>query len=611
MDYRPEIDGLRALAVLPVVLFHAGYGLFQGGYVGVDIFFVISGYLITSILIKDMDRGAFSYLSFVERRVRRIAPALFTLVFLVILFGWVLLDLNQLAQLGSYVIGTITFSSNFVALSENNYFDAASELNPLLHTWSLAVEEQFYLIFPFILLLIWRLKARGRVIALLALFALSFLISEWGWRHEPEINFYFTLSRFWEILTGCLIALWLTRAQPKGNSGLALLGLALIACAIFFFRADTPFPSFYTLAPVLGTALVIVFAQGQTLVGRALSNRVLVQIGLISYSVYLFHQPIFAFARQIGGHNDLGPVWTPILVLLSLVCGYISWLTVERYFKDRTRVSKRALGRLAVGAALVLLTLGIASRMVAHTFETRLAKTLATAEYVYVPNLDGRLFALARIEAEAQLPETLILGSSRAMQIGSEAVGAPILNLAVSGSSIQDYVAIAGQAVAKDAPARMILGIDPWHFNANNGQDRWESVSAQYAFWSAQMRTGGGANQTAPAHTNWAAGIHRVTGWFYNQVNLAQASVPKDGQAELRAKKRQDGLLIYGTKVTTRTQEQIAATFPHHRTYAMKDFRQDPARETELGSLVNWLRAQGVAVTFLLAPLSPGPLCRS
>ena len=337
LKYRPEIDGLRTIAVIPVILYHAGLSIFQGGFVGVDVFFVISGYLITTILIGDLERNEFSILRFYERRARRILPALFTVVLCSIPPAWLALDPARFTDFSESILATILFASNFLFWMEAGYFDEDVENKPLLHTWSLAVEEQYYIFFPVMLFLLWRYGRRSTLGMIILLTVISFGLCLWGARNASSATFYLLPFRMWELFVGSICAFWATSARSmRGNEAMAGLGLALVVASIFLISSDMPFPGAVTLGPVLGTALIILFARSGTLVARVLSLRVMVGIGLISYSLYLWHQPIFSLARiRLNNGNPLSLREMIVLVVLTFVLSYLTWQFIEQPFRKR------------------------------------------------------------------------------------------------------------------------------------------------------------------------------------------------------------------------------------------------------------------------------------
>ncbi|MGZ2260296.1 acyltransferase family protein [Roseobacter sp. A03A-229] len=356
MKYRPEIDGLRSIAVLPVILFHGGLALFSGGFVGVDVFFVISGYLITTIIAGNLDEGRFSLLDFYSRRARRILPALVLVVACTIPFAWAWMLPTDFKDFGQSVSAVSLFSSNFLFWLESDYFAAAAERKPLLHTWSLAVEEQYYIFFPLLLMAFWRRAARGTVGLLCVIFLASLAASEVLWRIAPDANFYLLPSRIWELMAGSLVAIWMLRRGPLPSNIGAAIGLGLILASIFLYDKTTPFPSLYALAPVMGTVLVILCGVQGTWVARILSLRAPVAIGLISYSAYLWHQPLFALARIRLGHPDIAIMMS--LAGLSLVLAWISWRFVEQPFRTMPGRAWKVVSGTAVGS-LAVFALGV------------------------------------------------------------------------------------------------------------------------------------------------------------------------------------------------------------------------------------------------------------
>jgi peptidoglycan/LPS O-acetylase OafA/YrhL len=352
MKYRPEIDGLRSVAVLPVILFHAGLSVFSGGYVGVDIFFVISGYLITTIILGQIAGGRFSLLDFYARRSRRILPALFLVMACTIPPAFLLMLPSQFKDFSQSVAAVSIFSSNILFWLESGYFAAAAELKPLLHTWSLAVEEQYYVLFPLLLLGLWRLGARPALMVLGAIFAASLIASQVLTIRAPGANFFLLPSRAWELLAGSLCAIWIMRRGRSGNTVASTLGLGLIVASIFLYDANTPFPSLYAFAPVGGATLIILFADGHTPVGRLLSMRAPVLIGMISYSAYLWHQPLFAFARLTHAHQP------PMALMMGLAAGsiglaFLSWKYVEQPARHYPWPIRRVLGATVAGSVLI------------------------------------------------------------------------------------------------------------------------------------------------------------------------------------------------------------------------------------------------------------------
>ncbi|HPE61742.1 MAG: acyltransferase [Thiothrix sp.] len=360
MQYRKEIDGLRALAVVPVVLFHAGIPGFDGGFVGVDVFFVISGYLITTLLLEALQQGNFSLVTFYERRARRILPVLLLVVLACLLPAWWLLLPHELVDFGRSMVAVALFVSNVLFWQDSGYFAPDAELMPLLHTWSLAVEEQFYLLFPLLLLAGWRL-GRERLAGLLGILGLLSLgLAELGWRFAPDANFYLLPGRAWELLAGAGCAFYPGFRPVAGRvstAWLAGVGLVLLLGAVGLFDRGLPFPGLYALVPVAGTVLLILYARSDQGVGRVLASPILAGIGLISYSAYLWHQPLLVFTRMLW--LDAGPGLLLVAVLLAFGLAWLSWRLVERPFRDRQRFSRRQVFGFALAGSLLLIVSGL------------------------------------------------------------------------------------------------------------------------------------------------------------------------------------------------------------------------------------------------------------
>jgi peptidoglycan/LPS O-acetylase OafA/YrhL len=364
MRYRPEIDGLRAISVIPVILFHAGFGIFSGGYVGVDIFFVISGYLITTLIVTDLSAGKFSLLNFYERRARRILPALIFVVALCIPFAWMWLLPINMQDFSQSLIATSLFSSNILFWYESGYFDAGSTTKPLLHTWSLAVEEQFYILFPLFLMLVWRFGKRLVVVTLFVVFVVSLVTANWAaYNNQIFANFYFLPTRGWEILIGSLGALYLNHyktdqlSQPL-NEVISLVGLLMIVYAIFSFDSSTPFPSFFTLVPTVGALFLIICANRGTIVHRFLSYKVITGFGLISYSAYLWHHPLYAFAKYLT-LSEPSMLLMGLLSVSVIPLAYLSWRYVEQPFRQKKLLKRRFVNSLFGVAFTFFIAIGL------------------------------------------------------------------------------------------------------------------------------------------------------------------------------------------------------------------------------------------------------------
>ncbi|QPI73942.1 acyltransferase family protein [Sphingobium sp. Cam5-1] len=359
LKYRREIDGLRALAVLPVMFFHAGVTALSGGFVGVDIFFVISGYLITSIIIGEMrSEKGFSIARFYERRARRILPALYLVLACSTVMGWFLLVPDQLENFGQSLFATTAFSNNLLLAFTAGYWDVLTELKPLVHTWSLGVEEQFYFAFPVLLILMRKQPAKLVIAFLVAAGIGSLALAEATVRGGGSGLFFLPHTRAWELLFGSLCAYQLQGKGPTRNDFGALIGVLMIAYAILTFDSQTPFPSAWGLIPVIGTALIILFATHDSWVGRCLSFRPVVAIGLISYSAYLWHQPVFAFARAYSQDRP-DALALSLMVPVALLLAYLSWRFVEAPFRDRGRVSVKAMICIFGPASIAFLGIGL------------------------------------------------------------------------------------------------------------------------------------------------------------------------------------------------------------------------------------------------------------
>ena len=361
LPYRSDIDGLRAIAVIAVLLFHADFAFAKGGFIGVDIFFVISGFLITSILTREHSAGMAGLRQFYERRARRIIPAISAMVFAVMIGGFLLFPPNQFEQTAKAILATLMFGANFFFWQTSSYFGPESALNPLTHMWSLGVEEQFYVIFPICLWVVLRFIERWRLAIILFIAMLSFGLSYWLTSNHPPSAFYMLPARAWELLIGSSLALgisnWPLRSLHRQLLGIA--GIALIAIGFAVIDGRTAYPGLHALLPVVGTtALLAAGAAPSSVATRAFSSPILVAIGLRSYSIYLWHWPVLVWTKTYRGEFYLGAGHVIGAAIIGLLLAELSYRLIERPFRDRRRV---ALSTMVYGVTAISLLLAASS----------------------------------------------------------------------------------------------------------------------------------------------------------------------------------------------------------------------------------------------------------
>jgi len=399
--YRPDIDGLRAIAVLAVVIFHAFPKTIKGGFIGVDIFFVISGYLISTIIFENLDKGTFSFFEFYARRIKRIFPALILVLASCFIFGWLTLFPDELQQLGKHIASGAGFVSNFVFWNEAGYFDKSADTKPLLHLWSLGIEEQFYIFWPLILWLAWKQKFNLLVITIFFAIA-SFILNLIGIKQDAVATFYSPQTRFWELLSGSLLA-WLTlykkdsfayikekiesvlsrifykkkqEFDPKILANvISFIGLFLLLYGFWRINKDLNFPGKWALVPVIGTSMLII-AGSKTWVNRSiLSNKFVIWFGLISFPLYLWHWPLLSFARII---NDKFPSYLlrTIVILASVLFAWLTYKFVEcpiRFGKQgKAKVAILCVGVFIIGVFGYIINKTDFSK--SHTYENLVIK---------------------------------------------------------------------------------------------------------------------------------------------------------------------------------------------------------------------------------------------
>ncbi len=457
LKYRPEIDGLRAVSVLGVLFFHADLG-FPGGYVGVDVFFVISGYLITSLIMKDRAAGKFSYLNFWERRVRRIFPALTVMVLVTTAVAMTVLLPGDLISYSKSVIAQALLIANVYYWRSSGYFAASADLIPLLHTWSLAVEEQFYFFFPTVLALARFVSNKVLTFFLGGLALVSFVLSVAGTQLFPTATFYLLPMRGWELLIGALVAIAIppSRLSNRWNSTLTIAGLAGILFAMLAYNSQTTFPGLNAALPCLGVAL-IVFANsaGVCSAGSLLALAPMVFVGQLSYSLYLWHWPVLVYLRYLTS-LELTLSLRIFAIAISFVAAYLSWRFVETPFRNQATVSRP---RLMLGAAaLTLLLVGLGAavwqlRGLPARFSPEVVQLASAADS---PAILRGIVPLGEPVQSTTKPTFLLWGDSHAMALG-ELVG-----------KLANEYHLSGYAIAGSARAPLL---GAWNGNASRTRE--------------------------------------------------------------------------------------------------------------------------------------------
>ena len=612
MKYRREVDGLRALAVIPVMLYHAGFKLFGGGFVGVDVFFVISGYLITHNILSEKESGTFSLINFYERRARRILPALFFVMSMCIPVAWVLLLPNDLHNFSKSLIAVCLFISNILFWRGGGYFEDAVELNPLIHTWSLSVEEQYYVLFPIFVLIFWRFGKRRLfgILAIIAIFSLA--VCEWGAYNKPVMTFFLLPTRGWEIAIGAFTAILFTK-QIGGSKTLhqllSIIGLCMVLVSIFTFKKNTPFPSLYTILPTIGASLIILFGNPSTMVGKLLGKKLFVGIGLISYSAYLWHQPLLSFTRY-ATISEPSLIIKGLILILTLLLAFITWKYVEQPFKNRKQFPRHKIFKYSLFISLLFISVGLFSTYLFGSngvvnSEKKLAYALSNHLGVISSNMDERLFVKSRIEIEKQNPNVILAGSSRIMQIGKHNLKDDCLNFAVSGASIEDDIAIIDLATNKFHPKKLIIGADPWLFNSNSGQSRWLSLKPEYI--NAVSRFSQSKQPKHIATKLYTINDHSFFETVYNvyeKINISKTYVNNNSPLQYKDIIRKDGSRMYNTKYSTTTQHEIRRGFNDLINYSMTSYKFSPQSMDLFEKFLDYYRSK-YEIILVLSPYHP------
>jgi peptidoglycan/LPS O-acetylase OafA/YrhL len=443
LEYRPDIDGLRAVAILAVISFHAFPNWLKGGFVGVDIFFVISGYLISSIILKNLECDRFSYIEFYVRRIKRIFPALILVLVATFLLGWYVLLFDEYKQLGEHIAASASFSSNFILWNESGYFDTASNTKPLLHLWSLAIEEQFYLIWPLVLGIAWK-KKLNLLVTILFFAVVSFSFSILLVSNNPVAAFYSPLSRFWELILGGLLAcqtLGASRNPSIHRTWKSFTGFTLIAIGILFIDDNHFFPGIKALIPTFGAYFMISAGPDGWVNKKILSNKVLVWIGLISYPLYLWHWPLLSLARIINDNAMPSKVVRISIIAISFSLAWLTFILIENKFRASTsKSSPIVLSILMIANSLIGFLISNEKLVSRHSNPIINNVVRASMDWDYPDGLDAiKINGLKLFLKKTGVEKVLFVGDSHIQQYSPR-----VIALAKTGNTKSTYFASAG-----------------------------------------------------------------------------------------------------------------------------------------------------------------------
>jgi peptidoglycan/LPS O-acetylase OafA/YrhL len=604
-QHRREIDGLRAIALLPVILYHLGVSFFKGGFVGVDVFFVISGYLITSLIFIEKESGDFSILKFYERRIRRIFPSLFLVIIVSTFAAWFVLSPSDLIDFSKSIQTVPLLISNLYFWRRGGYFETSSELSPMFHTWSIAVEEQFYLLFPIFLIFCWRLRRKIIILSMVLAFTASLIVAELSSSSNRTGSYYLLTTRVWELLLGAFVGIYLLnkpqrKIDPFRTNILGLLGFGMITFSIFSFNQSINHPGLITLIPTLGTVLIILFVKTETYLGRILGNKFFVGIGLVSYSAYLWHQPIFAFYKYLNPNTNLFQIG--LLIFLIFLLSFLSYKYVEKPFRNWNLINSRKVFSLAIFTSILIVLIGGYFSKLNFDIEERMASKLSLGHTVFSSNEDQAKLINARIRLESKNPNTLVLGSSRVLQIGNNLLGPEVLNLGIGSATLQDLKGIYSLVSTKLSPETIYIGVDPWIFNTNSGIRGWaeygsilDSDLSEPKFKNKSVIKGESLNRMSfsDKFVN-----------FYYKTNLNGNFVANDSLQTNRDKILPDGTRVAGSNAENKPMSEVQRTASQSIDTYMGNFEYSTSNESQFRNFIASL-ALHHKVVLVLVPYHP------
>lgn len=612
-SYEPHIDGLRALAVLSVVAFHIWPEIFSVGWAGVDVFFVISGYLITRVLIRDISHNQFSLSNFISRRLRRLYPQLLTMSLASSVAALLIFNSEELKEFAVRQISAVGYFSNVLFSLEGSYFAETKYLNPLLHTWSLGVEEQFYLAAPLMLVFLWRAGAWKELPRFLVVGAVASIVA-WGVFQTGtvfqtlgnNIAFYWLPARAWQLIIGGLLAWSIHYGTSKTQKSLAiqLASLFLLISLVAATYQPTLSTAVTSIFAVVATALLIQFGGHQKL--RYLREGWLRELGLLSYAIYIWHWPIISFLTIIFGPIDSNLGLAVTAIFSSAVASLLSFRFVEikfRYARQQgSRVRPRMLGALSAVAALSLLSF---SAPALQSAESQAAQTLKDVETIYFSGLNERAFVQHRLDAITPDDEwqALAVGSSRMMQVDSSLTGRRTLNISVYGASVEDLIYLVLRGQRTTGAKEVYLSLDPWMLNENYHDKRWkiffDSGSQQI---EEALTNEDYVMAFKPTSQNSAADFAAS---LFDAINQSERFIAaSNNHPDVRDKLTQDGRLILNTSTEQKglATDELARGWSHG---SLDDFEVSETKINYLNLLLEALDERQVSVYMVLFPYHP------
>ena len=609
MQHIKEIDGLRGLAVLSVVFYHADFRWLPGGYLGVDIFFVISGFLITKLILEQIKSDSFSVVEFYVRRVVRLIPALFLVIVSSLLLSSLLVPSQYLGPLADSSRYAAFFLSNLYFLFFVDYFSPSADFSILGHTWSLAVEEQFYLVYPWLILLLLRVTKKTVWITLFSLTLLSFALQLFLIHFQTSVTlknsaFYLLPARAWEILCGAMLALSINQKSRQSyyqsnnlvhkicREAVPIIGLFCVLLPLLVAKQSN---IFYQVITVSGCLLLISFSNYRCFVGRLLGFSLLGFFGLISYCLYLWHQPIFAIYRFVYLDDSPDSGIALLLIALSIALSIFTFRLIEIPMRKRYRDNKR--GGFVLLFVFLASVWGITGFVKQETIghEHVLAAELTKSEAVYFDHVDDRTFMVSWLNQIDLSVESVVMGSSRIMNLDTNPITGEMINNSVKGASVEDLIAISPLAVLQTDARQVFLGIDPWLMNNNARQNRWESIVDQFNLSLAAI-----ANESeldvSSKNEHLDHDIH-----YFCMVNASTDSL----EIEARNKLSKNGRLI-----VSGGSQQPRNRFTNHQAkgayeYAFRDFEWSSSNFARLLLLSRYFLTNGVDVAWILTPYHP------